>query len=154
MNDDLVDKMFADMDEYYPGSKRKRRQSIAPEPVIRQTDGWDATSYKKVLNGEEVEMFTIGALAAALGRPIITIRQWIREGHIPQSPYRLPTKKDKHGVEHKGRRLYTRSMIETAIDVFTRNGLMTVKRIEWGEHQTVHSELDEAWWNSSSETTN
>jgi len=89
---DEIDKMFSDLDSYYPGSKRKRREPKAPE--VEVDDTWESKSYKKTLpNGKDMEFYTIGALAQALGRPVITIRQWIKTGYLPPSPYRLPTKK-------------------------------------------------------------
>jgi len=87
---DEIDKMFSDLDSYYPGSKRKRREPKAPE--VEVDDTWESKSYKKTLpNGKDMEFYTIGALAQALGRPVITIRQWIKTGYLPPSPYRLPT---------------------------------------------------------------
>jgi len=85
---DEIDKMFSDLDSYYPGSKRKRREPKAPE--VEVDDTWESKSYKKTLpNGKDMEFYTIGALAQALGRPVITIRQWIKTGYLPPSPYRL-----------------------------------------------------------------
>jgi hypothetical protein len=146
MENEFIDDLFADVDKFYPGSKRKRRESKQPE--IISTVGWDAKPYIKTLpNGLDVEMFTIGALANALGRPIPTIRLWMKEGNLPHSPYRLPTKKDVHGNDHAGRRLYTRPMIEVAMELFTKAGLMNGKRIEWSQNRQVSKELDEAWSN-------
>ena len=92
-------------------------------------------------------MFTAGALANALGRPFITIRKWNEEGYLPSSPYRLPTTTDKHGKEHMGRRLYSRAMIEMAVELFRKAGLLHVKRIEWSLHQNLSNEIAEAWTN-------
>ena len=74
---------------------------------------------KTLPNGTQVEMFTIGSLAQALNRPIITVRHWIKKGYIPASPYRLPTTTDRNGDERKGRRLYTRPMIEAVVAMKT-----------------------------------
>jgi len=142
MQEDFMEQ-FAELDTYYPGSKRKRREALPPEVV--PDENWDAKPYKKYINGVEVEMFTIGAFAGAVGRPVITVRKWMREGHVPQSFYRLPTKKDKNGEEHKGRRLYTRAMIDSAVEIFTRNGLMNKSRIDWTQHRSVYKELNETW---------
>ena len=92
-------------------------------------------------------MFTVGALAKALGRPFITIRKWNEEGYLPSCPYRLPTTQNKNGEDHKGRRLYSRAMIETAVELFNKAGLLHVKRIEWSLHQKLVKELAEAWTN-------
>ena len=96
-------------------------------------------------NGKDVELFTVGALAQALGRPFVSIRVWNENGYLPKAPYRLPTKKNKHGEEHKGRRLYSRAMIEAAVAIFDKAGLLEVKRIEWSLHQQVSIELAEIW---------
>lgn len=90
-------------------------------------------------------MFTIGAIAAALGRPVITIRAWIKEGYLPASPYRLPSKKDANGKEHQGRRLYSRAMVEKAVELFDRAGLLYTKRIDWELNRQLSSEIAEAW---------
>ena len=147
MTDDYIDNVFADLDVFYPGSKRKRRDSAAPKSVdhvpIQQ---WDAKPQVKTLpNGKDVELFTVGALAQALGRPFVSIRVWNENGYLPKAPYRLPTKKNKHGEEHKGRRLYSRAMIEAAVAIFDKAGLLQVKRIEWSLHQQVSIELAETW---------
>jgi hypothetical protein len=146
MSDDFIESSFADLDVFYPGSKRKRREPKVVE--TRESQLWDSRPYLKTLpNGREIEMFTVGALANALGRPFITIRKWNEEGYLPSSPYRLPTKKNKNGDDHKGRRLYSRAMIETAVELFDKAGLLNVKRIEWSLHQKLVKELAEAWTN-------
>jgi hypothetical protein len=152
MPDDFIENSFADLDVYYPGSKRKRREPKAPE--IKQKEDWDSRPYFKTLpNGKEIEMFTAGALANALGRPFVSIRKWNEAGYLPPSPYRLPTKQDKNGEEHKGRRLYSRAMIEVAVELFNRAGLLNVKRIEWSTHQKLVKEISEAWINILAEET-
>ena len=148
MTDDLIDSTFSDLDEYYPGSKRKRKKSVPKKPEIVPDDSWDSKPFMKTLpNGNEVEMFTIGALASALGRPVITIRTWIKEGYLPASPYRLPAKKDINGEDHQGRRLYSRAMVEKTIELFASAGLLHIKRIEWPLHRQLSNEIAEAWNN-------
>ena len=149
MTKDAIDEAFETL--YYPGSKRKRREVKVEEP--KSTD-WDSKPRPTVLpNGKEIDLFTIGALAEALGRPVITIRVWINEGHLPTSPYRLPTKTDKNGKDHAGRRLYSRSMIESAISVFTKFGVLHVKRIDWDKYRKVTEEIAKAWEESLAEET-
>ena len=146
MSDDFIESSFADLDVFYPGSKRKRRETTVPE--VQTKELWDSRPYLKTLpNGMEVEMFTVGALAKALGRPFITIRKWNEEGYLPSCPYRLTTTQNKNGEDHKGRRLYSRDMIETAVELFNKAGLLHVKRIEWSLHQKLVKELAEAWTN-------
>lgn len=144
MTGDFIDQTFADMDKYYPGSKRKRREPAPPKEVVEVE--WSARPVKKTLpNGKDVEMYTIGALAAALGRPIITIRLWMKEGHLPLPPYRMATKVDKLGNERKGRRLYTRPMIEEAVSAFDRAGVLYATRIDWAAHTNLTKEIALAW---------
>ena len=146
MSDDLIESTFSDLDEFYPGSKRKRKVTEPKKREIEPLQGWDSKPYVKTLpNGRDVEMFTIGALAQALGRPVITIRTWIKEGYLPASPYRLPVKKNVRGEDQMGRRLYSRSMIETVIEYFGKAGLLHIKRIEWTEHRKLTNEIAEAW---------
>ena len=144
MSEDFIEREFANLDSYYPGSKRKRREPAPPE--ITPKEGWEKRSYKKTLpSGKEVDMYTLGSLADALGRPIITIRQWMKEGHLPNSPYRLPSKLDRNGDERQGRRLYTKPMIDAAVEAFTKAGVLHKKRVEWSLHRQLTREIDEAW---------
>jgi len=146
MTDDLINSIFSDVDQYYPGSKRKRKPIEAKKPEIELDFNWDAKPIKKTLpNGREIEMFTIGALAAALGRPIITIRAWIKEGYLPAAPYRLPSTKNINGKDHQGRRLYSRAMVERVVEILRTAGLLEVKRIEWSLHRQVSFDIAEAW---------
>jgi hypothetical protein len=146
MTEDFIDSTFADLDAYYPNSKRKRRDSASKAVEHVPIQQWDAKPQVKTLpNGKDVELFTVGSLAQALGRPFVSIRVWNENGYLPRAPYRLPTKKNKHGEEHKGRRLYSRAMIVAAVEIFAKNGLLDLKRIEWSLHQHVSIELAEAW---------
>lgn len=141
----LLDKVFSDIEDFYPGSKRKRKEKAVPATRVVDVD-WDRPAVSKTLpNGVKVDMYTIGALADALGRPIVTLRSWMKMGYVPTSPYRLPTKKDKNGIERKGRRLYTRPMIEAAVATFTAAGLLNIKRIEWPIHQEIYLTISDSW---------
>lgn len=145
MQGDYIENSFAELDNYYPGSKRKRRENTAPEKVEVE---WDSKPVIKTLpNGTDVEMFTLGALANALGRPIITLRAWMTEGYLPTSPYRLPSTVDKNGKEVQGRRLYTRPMIEVTVELFRKAGVLNAKRIEWATNRHLVTEIAEAWDN-------
>jgi len=146
VTDDLIDSMFSDVDQYYPGSKKKRKPVVAKKPEVELDLNWDAKPIKKTLpNGRDIEMFTIGAIAAALGRPVITMRAWIKEGYLPAAPYRLPSTKDVNGKEHQGRRLYSRAMVERVVEILRTAGLLEIKRIEWSLHRQVSIDIAEAW---------
>jgi hypothetical protein len=142
MSEDFIEETFSDI--FYPGSKRKRKERKPEEKA--DTDSWEVYSKTRTLpNGKDIEMFTIGALSVALGRPIITLRLWMDEGHIPLSPYRLPSKLDKNGKMREGRRLYTRPMIEAAVNIFAKAGVLHAKRIVWAEHRNITKQLTETW---------
>lgn len=144
--EDFIDEMFSAVDTYYPGSKRKRRETEKKTKLDLEIKSWDSRPYVKTLpNGQDVEFFTLGALAEALGRPVITLRDWMKKGHLPSAPYRLPAKEDKHGIVRQGRRLYSREMIEAAVEIFDKNGLLDLNKIEWSNHQRVVTDISEAW---------
>jgi hypothetical protein len=149
MTEDFIDQTFGDL--FYPNSKRKRRE---PEVKEIKESNWDKHPRSTLLpNGKEIDLFSIGALSQALGRPVVTLKLWMNEGHLPTSPYRLPTKTDKLGRERQGRRLYSRSMIESAIMIFTKFGVLHVKRIDWVKYREVTEEIAKAWEQSLAEET-
>lgn len=143
-----IERDFADLDRYYPGSKHTRR-TLTPEYKVKprqvDDDAWDAKPIKKRLpNGREIELFTIGALEKALGRPLVTIRLWERKGYIPRAPYRL-REAVVNGKKVPGRRMYSRALIEETVAAFERHGLMNKPRVEWKYHEGLSIELLEAW---------
>lgn len=150
MNDPLaeIERGFADLDRFYPGSKKTRRTltpeyKVKPKPV--EEDAWDASpTVKRLPNGRELELFTIGALEKALGRPLVTIRLWERKGYIPRAPYRL-REAVVHGRKVPGRRMYSRALIEETVEAFKRHGVMDKARIEWTHHEGLSIELLETW---------
>ena len=74
--DDEILASFSDL-EYLPGSKKKKRREPDPKVSRRkkgESNGWDENPIIKSLGGEETEVFTIGALAHALEKTIVTIR--------------------------------------------------------------------------------
>lgn len=143
--DDEIERAFADL-EYIPGSKKKRRE-IDPKVSRRrngENNGWDSNSIIKTLNGVETEVFTIGALAQALEKTIVTIRLWERKGYIPRAPYRLRSK-TLRGQKTGGNRVYTRALIESAIEEFNRRGLLGSARVEWGQYEDLTEALVKRW---------
>lgn len=91
-----------------------------------------------------MEVFTIGALAKALERPIPTIRMWLDRGYLPSISYRLPAV-EVGGKMRKNRRLYTRAMVESAVASFQKRNLIGSARIEWSELPDLVEELYENW---------
>lgn len=143
--EDEIFEAFKDL-EYIPGSKQKRRE---PDPKVSrrksgETNGWDENPIIKTLGGKETEVFTIGALAQALEKTIVTIRLWERKGYIPRAPYRLRSKTLK-GQKTGGNRVYTRSLIEAAVDEFAKRNLIGSARVEWGQHEDLTEALVKRW---------
>lgn len=82
--EDEVLKAFADL-EYKPGSRQKRRAdspTAQKRRAIAEND-WDVNPVVKMLGGKETEVFTIGAMAKALEKSIISIRSWEKRGTYP-----------------------------------------------------------------------
>lgn len=141
---DFFEETFAGLDNFYPGSKRKRKEPIKTKEKV--TTAWEDKAFIKLLpNGESVEMYTVGSLANALNRSVKTIRYWITHNQIPVSPYRLPSVTGPNGKEYAGRRLYSKRMVEAAVEIFESAGLMSVDRVDWTVHRNLSDKITEAW---------
>lgn len=141
-------KAFEGLDRL-PGSKQKRRESTPVADKRRKqafggTNGWDENPVIKVVKGVETELFTVGALAAALEKKIVTIRMWEKKGYIPGAPYRLRSK-IVQGKKVNGNRVYTRELIEIIIEEFARRGLLGTARVEWSQHQDLTDAIVARW---------
>ena len=143
---DAIDSMFKDMDQYYPGSKRKRKSVAFPEPKKKEVkEGWESQGKVKALpGGKTVELFSVGSLCLALGRPVVTVRLWERKGYIPRAPYRLKSI-IVDGQKLPGSRMYSRAMIESAIHSFQSRNLLDSPRIDWNRWPDLSIELLENW---------
>jgi hypothetical protein len=147
MSDDQVNRLLSELDEYYPGSKRKRRplNPEAKKPKVKEEGSWDSDPQsKKLPNGNVVELFSAGAFALALGRPLVTIRLWERKGYIPRAPYRLKSP-IVNGVKKPGWRMYSRAIVEATIEAFEARGLIEAPRIDWNRHPDLSLELMDTW---------
>lgn len=145
--EDIVDEFFSSLDEFYPGSKKKRRPidpNVKPRKVKEEVS-WDANPQVKSLpNGKVVELFSAGSLCQALGRPLVTIRLWERKGYIPRAPYRLKSH-IVDGVKKPGWRMYSRAMIEEAVRLFQSKNLLEAPRIDWNRYPDLSIELADSW---------
>jgi hypothetical protein len=146
--DDEILKAFEGLDRV-PGSKQPRRESTPGADKRRakaygESNGWDENPILKVLQGVETEVFTIGALAHALEKKIVTIRLWEKKGYIPIAPYRLRSKV-LNGQKVNGNRVYTRVLIEIAIEEFERRGLLGSARVEWNLHNDLTNAIVRRW---------
>lgn len=149
MDGDKIDEIFGTLDEYYPGSKRKRR-AVNPEVEEKKKRAAEKTSWdykpqvKTLANGKTIELFSAGMFSEALGRPLVTVRLWERLGYIPRAPYRLRSALVA-GKKKPGWRMYSRDMIESAIESFQSRGLLESPRIEWDRHRDLSIEIFENW---------
>lgn len=135
--------------ERVPGSKQKRREvtEVAAKKkskVLGESNGWDANPIVKLVKGVETELFTISALAQALEKQVVTIRLWEKKGYLPGAPYRLRSK-SLNGKKVNGNRVYTRPLIEIAIQEFSRRGLLGSARVEWSKHQNLTDDIVKRW---------
>ena len=72
-----------------------------------------------IARGTRTEFFTIGALARALSRKPVTLRQWEAAGQLPKSGWQDAR------IRGKGkRRLYTRAQAEAAIRIAAEEGIL------------------------------
>ena len=145
---DEVLKSFEGLDRV-PGSIQKRRDDTPVsekrrKKLLGESNGWDEAPIMIALKGEEVEVFTIGALAQALEKEIVTIRLWEKKGYIPIAPYRLRSK-SLNGQKVNGNRVYTRELIEIAIEEFTSRKILGVSRVEWKRHADLPGVLAYRW---------
>lgn len=146
--DDDILKAFEGLDRI-PGSKQKRRESTPladkrRKQALGESNGWDENPIIKSLHGEETEVFTISALAQALDKRVVTIRLWEKKGFIPAAPYRLRSK-TLNGQKVNGNRVYTRRLIEIAIEEFARRGLLGSARVEWSQHGDLTETIVSRW---------
>lgn len=143
---DEIDNIFSDLDNYYPGSKRKRRdRKEKKSKKVKEDSDWQSSAvFKKLPNGQLFEFYQLGALAQAIGRPMVTVRYWIKNGYLPPAPYRLGNKTDKNGNVINGRRLYSRAQIEKLVELFGKAGYLDESRIKWPNQQLTNA-IAEAW---------
>jgi len=114
-------------EEFFPGSRvskvefyASRKAVSAPQKAAERR--WDRNPRIQAYRGANVEFFTIGALAEALGKKPVTIRSWITKGWLPPARFRTPSIPGTRG--NAGRRLWTRGQIETIVSVATKCGVL------------------------------
>lgn len=148
---DYIDELFGDEqpkapaenEDFYPGSRHKRREKKADVEFI--PDEWHETYVLKMVRGVETQLFPVGALATALGVSVPSVRRWSAQGRIPMAPYRLESTMIINGKKVAGRRYYTREMIDAVVEVFAAQGVLGSKRIEWDEYPDIPIEIHDKW---------
>lgn len=146
----FIDESFGDHkkespseEDFYPGSRRKRREKKADVEFI--PDDWHDDYVLKMVRGTETPLFPVGALATALGVSVPSVRRWSSQGRIPMAPYRLESNMIINGKKVAGRRYYTKAMIDAVVEVFAANGVLGSKRIEWDEYPDIPIEIHDKW---------
>ena len=99
-----------------PGTRPRVQHAPKEEPKT----GWDAHPRTYRVNGEDTELFPISAFIEATGFSHSTIRNWEREGILPQPAMRSP-RKDSDKVP--GHRLYSRAFIEGVVRIAKEEGV-------------------------------
>jgi hypothetical protein len=123
-------------EEYYPGSRQRRRESkearqarLTSERIeAKANESWDARPWRKrvkLKDGREayLELFPIGALAKALHRDSVTVRAWIRKGWLPHAGFQTKPLAGTRG--DAGRRLWTHAQIEGIARIAEEEGLLS-----------------------------
>lgn len=144
MEEDPGDAALDDL--FYPGSKRRRPAAPRPPQAAQKDTSWAENPVNRkvrLVRGREMEFFTIGALADALGKRPVTIRKWISEGVIPDASYRTPPVAHTRG--DAGRRLWTRRQIEALVQIATRCGMLSKKQLTH-EEMDVFKKAVWTWW--------
>jgi hypothetical protein len=113
-------------EDRYPGSKqtRKQYQQGLPGAVTPGKDGSPGslgTPRLFTAGARDVEMFTVGQLARAVGRKSVSIRRWEQEGIIPAAPF------FKRGIDNDARgqrRYYSRAHVEGIMRIAEEEGIL------------------------------
>ena len=87
-----------------------------------------------VIEGKELEMFTIGELAQRLDRQRQTLRKWENNGIIPQAIYRSGA----------NRRLYTQNQIEAIVQCVLKHEIKQGQPISEEFKEEVKEAFDQA----------
>jgi len=80
---------------------------------------WAAYPKYYWLNGEIVELYFVGALAAALGRCSASVRRLERDGVLPPAPFQIA-----RGLDGTKRRCYARQHIERIVAIADDEGVL------------------------------
>lgn len=106
-----------DVEEFFPGSNRRISEDIPKAPEApAASDDWREFTHAEEIDGREVTLYPIRALAVALHRAPATIRKWEGKGWLPAPPYRARG--------DRGDRLYTAKHIEGLVMIAREEGLL------------------------------
>jgi DNA-binding transcriptional MerR regulator len=99
--------------------RQRTKEAVLEAVKVRPVSGsWKTVEIE--IDGVLTKVFTVGALAKAIGKGVSTIRMWERNGVLPQTPYRSP----------RGDRLYTLEMVEQVREAMRRSGKLKQALLE------------------------
>lgn len=75
--------------------------------------------------GNEVIFYTLGALAEAVGKKPVTIKQWLAKHYIPEPSWRSPRNSSNFGGA--GVRLWTKEQIEAIMQIAKEEGVIVTE---------------------------
>lgn len=78
-------------------------------------------SQEFLIDGRPTRLYTIGALASALGKKPVTLRKWIRTSVIPEAG--MKTQAIERTLGDAGRRLFTEEQIESMVRIAREEGV-------------------------------
>ncbi len=135
----------------YPGRRIPKNRPDAPRTPVALAEEvdvrWDEHPLVRTVNGKELELFSIGDFALALGRRPTTIRAWEAQGVIPKARLRTTTPKGEQvpGKAVKGRRLYTRYQIDAALAAAQATGVTADHPNIYADWARFSSMVKTAW---------
>lgn len=121
----------AEESDTYPGSRQalKRIDDESAEDDDSGDVDWDSSPRVYTIGGKSTELFTIGALAKALRREVVTLRKWEQKGYLPPAQYRSPGNPNPEpGQRPKHDRLYTRDQVEGLIRILREEKLLNPRK--------------------------
>lgn len=96
-----------------------RRGRAAPEKLADEMNSLLGEPRVMMCRGQKRDFYTIGALARALNRSVVTIRKWQDKGFMPKPTFIAPTEALGGGI-----RLYTREQISGLRKIAADEGLL------------------------------
>ena len=137
----------------YPGSKtvlkshdkkpKKERVSVSRAIDLFDPNNWGFKPLTNTVNDRDAQLYTFGALCAALDRPQVTVRLWETHRDLPPAPFRAEHIPGKGGTT--GRRYYPLEAITACLEEFHKRGLLGESRIEWSKHADLTEAISQRW---------
>lgn len=125
--------LFGELPDY-PGKKKPKNRPLKKEAQTKSDDPFRGVAKKvATINGKQMELYTVGAVAQILGRRAQTVRKWEHKGWIPAPTYRTSKASGAELVntDRKGYRLYSREQVQVLLTALEQNNLMGDRNSAW-----------------------